>query len=144
MFVNVVDDAELSSAIMPSLVDRSPLLIAISSGGTAPMLARHVREQLEKLLDQSLGRVAELLGAWRSRIRARFANSRERRSFYSELLDGPVSELVRRGRRSEAEQALGARLAEPTRSAVPGRVILVGAGPGRCGTSDAARAAGAQ
>ena len=71
LFVNVVDDAELSSAIMPAIVDRSPLMIAISSGGTAPMLARRVREQMETLLDQSWGRVAQLLGLWRSRIRAR-------------------------------------------------------------------------
>ncbi len=133
LFVNVVDDAELSSAIMPAIVDRSPLLIAISSAGTAPMLARRVREQLEKLLDHSLGRVAELLGVWRSRIRARFKDTGQRRSFYSELLDGPIPELVRRGRQSEAEQALSIRLAGPARAPAAGRVILVGAGPGDAG-----------
>jgi uroporphyrin-III C-methyltransferase/precorrin-2 dehydrogenase/sirohydrochlorin ferrochelatase len=130
LFVNVVDDAELSTAIMPALVDRSPLMIAVSSGGSAPMLARRVREQLETLLDQSWGRVAQLLGRWRSRVRARFEHSRERRSFYRELLDGPIIDLVRRGRESEAEQALAERLAAPAGSQTSGSVMLVGAGPG--------------
>ena len=130
LFVNVVDDAELSSAIMPAIVDRSPLMIAISSGGTAPMLARRVREQMETLLDQSWGRVAQLLGLWRSRIRARFGDSRQRRAFYGELLDGPLVDLVRRGRDADAEQALDRRLAEPAGTPRAGSVILVGAGPG--------------
>jgi uroporphyrin-III C-methyltransferase / precorrin-2 dehydrogenase / sirohydrochlorin ferrochelatase len=130
LFVNVVDDAGLSSAIMPAIVDRSPLMIAISSGGAAPMLARRVREQLETLLDQSWGRVAQLLGLWRARIRARFGDSRERRAFYRELLDGPLVDLVRRGRDADAEQALDRRLAEPAGAPRTGSVILVGAGPG--------------
>ena len=98
LLVNVVDDAELSSAIMPAIVDRSPLLIAISSGGAAPMLARRVREQMEALLDQSLGSVALWLGRWRTRIREKFVGTRERRSFYGELLDGPLARLIRDGR----------------------------------------------
>ena len=109
LLVNVVDDAELSTAIMPAIVDRSPLMIAISSGASAPMLARRVREQLEALLDQSWGRVALLLGAWRSRIRARFQNARQRRSFYRELLDGPIAGFVRAGREADAERALTER-----------------------------------
>ncbi len=130
LFVNVVDDAELSTAIMPALVDRSPLMIAVASGGGAPMLARQVREQLEALLDQSWGRVAQFLGAWRARIRARFDTSRERRAFYRELLGGPIMALVRRGREADAAQALGERLDAAAAQPAPGRVILVGAGPG--------------
>jgi uroporphyrin-III C-methyltransferase / precorrin-2 dehydrogenase / sirohydrochlorin ferrochelatase len=130
LFVNVVDDAELSSAIMPAIIDRSPLLIAISSGGTAPMLARRVREQLEALLDQSLGRVSALLGAWRARIRTHISDARQRRSFYRELLEGPIVNLIRLGRESEAEQALSQSLAQSPRAPGPGRVVLVGAGPG--------------
>ena len=133
LFVNVVDDAELSSAIMPAIVDRSPLMIAITSGGAAPMLARRVRAQLEALFDQSWGRVAQLLGAWRSRIRARFDDTRQRRAFYDELLDGPIVDLVRRAREADAEQALNRRLAEPAGSPPAGSVILVGAGPGDAG-----------
>jgi uroporphyrin-III C-methyltransferase / precorrin-2 dehydrogenase / sirohydrochlorin ferrochelatase len=130
LFVNVVDDAELSTAIMPAIVDRSPLMIAVSSGGAAPMLARRVREQLEALLDQSWGRVAQFLGVWRSRIRARFDSSRERRGFYRELLEGPIVALVRCGRGADAAQALAERLAAPSARCGPGRVILAGAGPG--------------
>ena len=130
LLVNVVDDAELSSAIMPAIVDRSPLMIAISSGGAAPMLARRVREQMETLLDQSMGRVALWLGQWRSRIRAKFVSTRERRSFYGELLDGPLITLIRDGREVEADRALSDRLQRPLEDRRTGRVVLVGAGPG--------------
>ncbi len=130
MFVNVVDDAELSTAIMPAIVDRSPLMIAVASGGGAPMLARQVREQLEALLDQSWGRVAQFLRLWRARIRDRFDSARERRAFYRELLEGPIVAQVRSGREADAGQALAERLAAPTDRRAPGSVILVGAGPG--------------
>jgi uroporphyrin-III C-methyltransferase / precorrin-2 dehydrogenase / sirohydrochlorin ferrochelatase len=130
LFVNVVDDAGLSSAIVPAIVDRSPLMIAISSGGTAPMLARHVRAKVEALLDQSWGRVAQWLGRWRTRIRERFEGAGQRRSLYGELLDGPIAGLVRDGRDDEADRALERRLQQGPAEPNPGRVILVGAGPG--------------
>ncbi len=130
LWVNVVDDAELSSAIMPAIVDRSPLMIAISSGGTAPMLARRVREQVEALLDQSWGQVALWLGRWRARIRERIANPRQRRVFYRELLDGEAVRLIRDGRSHEADRAISERLDQPAEQAGCGRVLLVGAGPG--------------
>ena len=69
LFVNVVDDAELSTFQVPAIVDRSPLVVAISSGGTAPVLARVVRERIESLLDTSYGRLASLLETWRPRFR---------------------------------------------------------------------------
>ena len=130
LFANVVDDAELSSAIVPAIVDRSPLMIAISSGGAAPMLARRVREQLESLLDPSWGRVAVLLQSWRARIVARIRDAAERRRFYGELLDGPVVGLIRDQRESEAERDLEIRLAAPVAVPRSGIVTLVGAGPG--------------
>ncbi len=130
LFVNVVDDAGLSSAIVPAIVDRSPLMIAISSGGTAPMLARHLRAKVEALLDQSWGRVAQWLGRWRARIREQLDDARQRRSLYGELLDGPIVGLVQRGREAEADQALERRLQQGCAGPKPGRVILVGAGPG--------------
>jgi uroporphyrin-III C-methyltransferase/precorrin-2 dehydrogenase/sirohydrochlorin ferrochelatase len=133
LFVNVVDDAELSTAIMPAIVDRSPLMIAVASGGGAPMLARRVREQLEALLDQSWGRMAQFLSAWRLRIRTRFDTSRERRAFYRELLEGPIMALVRRGREADAAKALDERLAAPSDHRAQGSVIVVGAGPGDAG-----------
>src|SRR5688572_27416717 len=70
LFVNVVDDAELSTFQVPAIVDRSPLVVAVSSGGTAPVLARLVRERIESLLDTSYGQLSGLLEKWRARIRA--------------------------------------------------------------------------
>jgi uroporphyrin-III C-methyltransferase/precorrin-2 dehydrogenase/sirohydrochlorin ferrochelatase len=76
---NVVDDRELSSFIMPAIIDRSPVQIAVSTGGTSPVLARLIRERLETLLDGSLGTLAAFTDHWRERIKARFANQGARR-----------------------------------------------------------------
>lgn len=130
VFVNVVDDASDSSAIMPAIVDRSPLLIAISSGGAAPMLARRVREQLEALLDSSWGRLGTLLQRWRTRITQQVRNLAERRRLYQELLDGPIARLVRAGREQEAEERLHGLLERESPDRTVGSVVLVGAGPG--------------
>ena len=69
--MNVVDDQPLCSFIFPSIVDRSPLLVAISSGGTAPVLARVLREKIEALLPTSLGRMAEKASYWRNHLKTR-------------------------------------------------------------------------
>jgi uroporphyrin-III C-methyltransferase / precorrin-2 dehydrogenase / sirohydrochlorin ferrochelatase len=104
--VNVVDDAVASTAILPAIVDRSPLIVAISTGGAAPMLARHVRERLETMLDESLGPLAALLARWRSTLTHRLRDAGLRRRFYSQLLRGELPQLVRSGRQAEAEAAL--------------------------------------
>jgi uroporphyrin-III C-methyltransferase/precorrin-2 dehydrogenase/sirohydrochlorin ferrochelatase len=127
--VNVVDDPGLSSAIVPAIVDRSPLLIAISSAGTAPMLARLVRERLETAIDESFGALARLLARVRRRIVAALPDTAARRRFYGDALAGEVASLVRAGRETEAEAALEAALATAGRTTT-GRVLLVGAGPG--------------
>ncbi|WP_240600147.1 siroheme synthase CysG [Solilutibacter silvestris] len=128
IFANVVDDAELSSIHLPARVERGPLQIAISSGGGAPMLARHIREQLETQFDESLGALAELLQRSRARIRERLPDLPARRRFFDRILKGPIPALLRRGDAISAERALQANLdaAPPSR----GRVALVGAGPG--------------
>jgi uroporphyrin-III C-methyltransferase/precorrin-2 dehydrogenase/sirohydrochlorin ferrochelatase len=129
VLVNVVDDAGLSSFIVPAIVDRSPLVIAISSGGVAPVLARHVRERLESLLDESLGTLAGLLQRWRERIRRALPDLDARRRFYAEVVRGPVAASLRRRRPEAAERALAQLLEQPQRAAT-GSVVLVGAGPG--------------
>ena len=129
LFVNVVDDPELSSFIVPAIVDRSPLVIAISSGGVAPVLARHVRERIEVLVDGSVGQLASLLERWRARIKAAFPDVGRRRRFYEKLVRGAVARGVRDGRVAEAERGLERMLAEGP-PAAPGSVVLVGAGPG--------------
>ena len=130
VFVNVVDDASCSSAIMPAIIDRSPLMVAVSSGGAAPMLARRVREQLESLLDSSWGRLASLLQRWRARITAQVRDLPQRRRLYGQLLDGPIARLVRAGREKEAEDQLTGLLESQRHETRRGSVALVGAGPG--------------
>jgi uroporphyrin-III C-methyltransferase/precorrin-2 dehydrogenase/sirohydrochlorin ferrochelatase len=127
--VNVVDDAALSTFIVPAIVDRSPIVIAISSGGAAPVLATRLRARIESLLDESWGRLAELADRWRARIRAALPELAGRRRFYDWLLDGPVAAALRANRSEEAERALRERLSTPTEPPA-GRVTLVGAGPG--------------
>lgn len=129
VFVNVVDDAKLSSFQVPALIDRAPLVVAISTGGAAPMLARQVRERLETLLDHSLGPLAALAARLRRRIRRRHPDIAERRDFYRRLLNGPVPALLRSGREAQAAEAAERLLREaPTQRT--GSVVLVGAGPG--------------
>jgi len=145
VLVNVVDDAVLSTFHVPAIIDRSPLVVAISSGGTAPMLARAVRARLEMLLDHTLGPLAHLFGRYRERIRAAQPQLAARRRFYEKLIEGRVGALLRSNRSRAAEQALRSALAErDVRGAATGEVVLVGAGPGDPGllTLHALRALG--
>jgi uroporphyrin-III C-methyltransferase/precorrin-2 dehydrogenase/sirohydrochlorin ferrochelatase len=130
ILANVVDDAGRSSFIVPAIVDRSPLVIAISTGGAAPVLARLVREKLESLIDESYGTLAGLLDRWRARIRAAFPAVGARRRFYESVVRGRVSELIRDGRPAEAERELLVQVDAGPSSSHVGSVVLVGAGPG--------------
>jgi len=142
IFVNVVDDPSLCTFQVPSIVDRSPLMIAVSTGGAAPMLARLARERIETLFDHSWGVLAGLLERARTRIRERYANLPARRRFYETLLRGPVMRLAAARRFDEASAALDAELgrspsgeshiADSHLHPLPehGSVTLVGAGPG--------------
>lgn len=129
IFANVVDDAGKSSFHVPAVIDRAPLCIAISSGGSAPMLARALRERLEATLDHALGPLAALVARFRQRIRARHADPATRRRFYEHLFTGPVAALLRCDQAALAEAALDAALAK-TPAPIHGSVVLVGAGPG--------------
>lgn len=128
-FVNVVDDPELSHFQVPAVIDRAPLTLAVSTAGAAPMLARRVRERLESLLDPALGPLADLLARFRAPIQAAYPDLVARRAFYDSVMDGEVAAQLRQGRAERAEQALCELLAQPLARA-PGRIVLVGAGPG--------------
>jgi uroporphyrin-III C-methyltransferase/precorrin-2 dehydrogenase/sirohydrochlorin ferrochelatase len=128
VLVNVVDDAARSSFIVPAIVDRSPLVVAISSGGVAPVLARLVRERLETLLDESLGRLAGLLEHWRGRIKGALPDVGARRRFYETVVRGAVASSLRRRQPEQAERELERLLQRPSQAS--GSVVLVGAGPG--------------
>jgi precorrin-2 dehydrogenase/sirohydrochlorin ferrochelatase len=127
---NIVDDAELSTFQVPAIVDRAPLLVAISSGGAAPMLARRLREQLEAQLDHSLGDFAGLFARHRAEIRRQLPELARRRRWFEQILDGPVPVLLQSGQREAAEQAFQAALQDTLGTSAIGSVILVGTGNG--------------
>jgi len=129
LFVNVVDDAQLCSFHVPAVIDRNPLTIAISSGGTAPVLARLLRGRLESLLDPALGSLAALAARLREKIRTRLPELGARRRFYEQLFAGPVLQLLRRAQPEQAEAEAERALAGAATQSI-GSVVLVGAGPG--------------
>ncbi|MFQ2301236.1 siroheme synthase CysG [Aeromonas dhakensis] len=129
IFANVVDDPKRSSFIMPSIIDRSPLMVAISSGGKAPVLARLLREKLEALLPQHLGAVAAFAGSLRDRVKTRFASMGERRRFWERLLGADrLGQALARGDSASANQLADTLFADESQTG--GEVVLVGAGPG--------------
>lgn len=129
ILANVVDDPELSTFQVPSLVDRAPLVVAVSSAGAAPVLARRIRERIESLVDHSMGDLAQLAQQHRADIRRRYPEMGARRQFYDWMFDGPVAALLRAGRKDDAQAVLSDALLRPA-TMLPGRLILAGAGPG--------------
>ncbi len=128
--VNVVDQPAESSFVLPSIVDRSPVVIAVSSGGTSPILARLLRARLESLIPDSYGTLAELAKRFHERVRQRFAAPTERRRFWSQTLQGNIAERVFSGQLREAEGLLEQALASENIQSDMGEVYLVGGGPG--------------
>ncbi len=126
--VNVVDNPELCSYIVPSIIDRSPVQIAISSNGTAPVLIRQLRQQLETLIPQQFGTMAEIAGRWRGKVKQQLGSLTQRRRFWEMLFSSRFADAAQSGDTAGAEALLQAQLA----SGVPqqGDVTLVGAGPG--------------
>ncbi|WP_417778444.1 siroheme synthase CysG [Stutzerimonas xanthomarina] len=129
MPVNVVDSPDLCTVIFPAIVDRSPLMIAVSSGGDAPVLARLMRARIETWVPSVYGELAGLAKKFRGRVKARFSNVQQRRVFWEEVFQGDVAERALAGQQQEAERLLVEKLsgAEPKNL---GEVYLVGAGPG--------------
>ncbi|MDF0605174.1 siroheme synthase CysG [Neisseriaceae bacterium TC5R-5] len=128
--VNVVDDPELCTYITPAIIDRSPLVIAVSTGGGVPVLARLIRARLESMIPSSFGLLARFATSFRERVKARFVNVDERRIFWESVLEGPLAETVMNGDEEQARQQMEARLAQGIDSNTTGAVYLVGAGPG--------------
>jgi len=128
-FVNSVDDPGASSCLMPSIIDRSPLVVAIGTGGSSPTLARRVRAQLESLLPARLGELAQLAGRARERVRRALPQIERRRRFWDGLFSGSIATRVYAGDLAGAEAQLTRELAHA--EAQPrGEVYLIGAGPG--------------
>ncbi len=128
--VNVVDQPDLCGFIMPSIIDRSPIQIAISTGGTSPVLARLLRTRLESYIPAAYGRLAQLVDGFRSQVIAKFSDTNQRRMFWEKILEGKVTELLFAGNQHAAKKALEKAIAEEDLSNPKGEVYLVGAGPG--------------
>ena len=127
--VNVVDSPELSSFIMPSIVDRSPVIIAVSSAGRAPVLARIIRAKLETVIPSAYGVLAEIAGEYRQKVKDRFSKIKDRRAFWESIFSGVIAEKVFSGRINEAKDDIDKQLKQASQMEL-GEVYLVGAGPG--------------
>jgi uroporphyrin-III C-methyltransferase / precorrin-2 dehydrogenase / sirohydrochlorin ferrochelatase len=129
--VNVVDDPEASRFIVPAIIDRDPVLVAVSTGGTSPVLARRLRERLEALIPRRIGELALWLKALRSSSRRKLRGTEERRRFFEAIVDGPAAQRFvlgdAQGARRIAQQLLATTSTAPRAA---GDVTLVGAGPG--------------
>ncbi|MNZ78875.1 Siroheme synthase [compost metagenome] len=127
--VNVVDAPALCSVIFPAIVDRSPLIVAVSSGGDAPVLARLLRAKLETWIPATYGQLAGLASRFRDAVKQRLPELQQRRIFWEDVFQGPIAERVLSGRPAEAERLLSEKL-EAGQVEARGEVYLVGAGPG--------------
>ncbi len=127
--VNVVDDPELCSFIMPAILDRSPLMVAFSSGGASPVLTRMMRGKMETVIPQNYSRLASFAERFREQVKLRVTNPTKRRIFWENVFDGVVAEKVLTGDEASAEAMLEKMLADED-NIQRGEVYLVGAGPG--------------
>ena len=130
ILVNVVDNTPLCKFITPSIVDRSPIVIAMSSGGVAPVLLRYLRQKLESWIPQKIALLGEFSEKFRDTVKQRLSSVTQRRYFWEDVLDGPIAEHVLNGNSALAEQLINDKLSTQTQEHAKGEVYLVGAGPG--------------
>ena len=132
LLINSVDNPQISNVIFPGIIDRSPVLVAISTAGSSPTLARVVRGWIEARLPPGLGRLAEFIDARRDEIKERLGTIRERQRFWQRIIDGPAGERAMRGDAAAAGRAFDSELSAQLSAEAPiaGCVLLVGAGPG--------------
>ena len=130
--VNVVDRPRLSSFIMPAIVDRAPVTIAISTGGAAPALARRLRAEIERAMPAAVGRLARFAEIFREQVRRTLERPRDRRRFWDRVFAGRIGELALAGDEIAARRELIRLLDSSRNDSAPavGMVHLVGAGPG--------------
>ena len=129
---NVVDNAGESSFILPAIVDRSPVTIAIGTGGNAPVLAQRLKSKIEAWLPARIGELARRAGRWRGPVSNRFSTIDERRRFWQRFFDGPVAEHILANRIAEAERLVRRELIGGIgpKATEQGEAYIVGAGPG--------------
>lgn len=127
---NVADDPEASGFILPSIVDRGSVLVAVSSGGHSPVLTRLLSARINAFLPQSYRELGTLAGRYRDLIKEKIRDAASRKRFWERLIDGRMSELILQGRKRDAEAVLVRALAHHDAHEAHGEVFLVGAGPG--------------
>lgn len=130
IMVNVVDDASLCDVAFPSVIDRDPLAIAISSGSSSPILSRLLNQRINAMIPSGYGQLAALVGKFRQRVRDKLPNTNERTAFWENVLQGMVAENVFSGNQAKAEALLEVALDNPDALRQQGEVYLIGAGPG--------------
>ncbi len=130
VLVNVVDDPELCSFIFPAIIDRSPIIAAVSSGGAAPVLARLLRAKIETIIPPAYGHLAKLAEKFRADVKAHIKVPAQRRIFWENVFQGPIAELVFAGNERAAKEHLQQSLIQQKDTLKQGEVYLVGAGPG--------------
>lgn len=128
--VNVVDAPDLCTFTMGSIIERSPVVIAISSEGNAPVLARYIRTKIETMLPAGYGRIAGLAGEFRDKVKAKFGTTQARRRFWEDVLQGPLVERVLSGQEESARHLLQNLIDQDADTVNKGEVFLVGGGPG--------------
>lgn len=135
--VNVADRRGLCSFIMPSIIKRAPVTVAVSTGGQAPILARHLRSKLEASLPAGLGELAEFAGAMRERISAAIEDPTRRRHFWEQMIEGPIADYIEAGERDAAQWHFDKMLSDEAAETgdraggnLQGMLYLVGFGPG--------------
>jgi len=128
--VNVVDAPSLCSFIMPALIDKSPVIIGISTGGNSPVLTRNIKEIIEVNLPSNIGLLAKMMGSWRQRVKERFNSFDMRLKFWEKLMDSEVPQLVFKNKLVLADQKIQEQLRNNSFENSVGEVYLVGGGPG--------------
>ena len=130
ILVNMAEDSLSGNTLIPSVVDRDPIKIAVSSGAASPILTRLVKTKLETVIPYSFSKLADIMMEYRDVVKKNFLKISDRRKFWEVFLDGPVSEMVLSGHIDKAKKALDESLKENKFLEKTGEVYLVGAGPG--------------
>ena len=129
ILVNVADKPDLGSFIFPSVVDRSPVTVAISTGGASPVFARQLRMRLDSMIPKSSGALASITEEYRHKVKQTFSKPEQRKEFWETALNGVFAEYIYAGNEKQARRWLDNQLAKGESRAI-GEVYLVGAGPG--------------
>jgi len=130
ILVNVVDSPDLCSFIFPAIIDRSPIIAAVSSGGAAPVLARLLRAKIETIIPPAYGQLAQLAENYRNKVKSLIKEPAQRRIFWENIFQGSVAEAVFGGNNTGAEVQLQQALQQHKNTKTVGEVYLIGAGPG--------------